>query len=121
MAFSKKNKRRITVGEKQYFWSVTGDDGWINLSVMADVQGGQKIFCAFDYHHISVKMSSGDFHFTVGTNQFIITPYIVRQVIEYALSAGWKPFEKGTDLRLGYLDDKIDLQLETNRADNYKK
>jgi hypothetical protein len=59
--------------------------------------------------------------FTQTTNQFVITPYTVRQVIEYALSTGWKPFEKGRDLTIADMDDKIDLRLDRNRANNFKK
>lgn len=121
MAFSKKNKRNITVDGKKYFWSVKGNDDWISLSVMTDVQGSSRLSCSFGYHQIPIKMNNGDFHFTVLTNQFVITTYTVRQVIEYALSHNWKPFEKGKDLCLGKLDDKIDLRLEINRADNFKK
>lgn len=36
-------------------------------------------------------------------NQFVITPYTVRQVIKYALSQTWKSFDKEKNLFLGSL------------------
>lgn len=120
MAFSKKKKRRITVDEKIYYWSATGGDDWISLSVMADVQGGSRLFCDLEYHQIPVKAKDSEFNAVFLTNQFIITPYTVREVIKYALSQNWKPLEEGADLFLGSLDDKIDLRLDINRADFLK-
>ncbi|MDQ3801528.1 MAG: hypothetical protein M3384_19070 [Acidobacteriota bacterium] len=120
MAFNKKKKRKIVVGEKEYYWSATGDDGWISLCVMTDVQGSPKLLCKFDYHHLPIKSNCGEKDITVRTNQFVITPYTVRQTILYALSIGWKPFEKGKDLDLHHIDDKIDLRLDKNRIVNDK-
>lgn len=122
MAFNKKNKRKITVDENVYYWSATGDDDCIGLCVMTDSQAGSKLFCGFDYHHIPVKSETASgLEYTALTDQFVITPFIVRQVVLYALSQGWKPFEKGVDLKLGAMDDKIDLRLDKNRAHNFKK
>ena len=120
MAFTKKKKRKISVGGKEYFWSVTGNDGWISLTIMADVQGGSRLVCHFDYHQIPIKIEIYPLNTIFLTNQFVITPYTVRQVIEYALTQDWKPFEKGADIFLGSLDDKIDLRLDKNRAENFK-
>lgn len=126
MAFNKKKKRKIVVDGKQYYWSATGGDNCIGLTVMTDIQGSAKLICHFDYHQIPVKGDSFvvdgiELNVTFLTNQFIITSYTVRQVIEYALSQSWKPFEKGEDLFLGSLDDKIDLRLDKNRKNNFKK
>lgn len=126
MAFNKKKKRKIVVDEKEYYWSATGNDGWISLCVMTDVQESPRLFTAFDYHQIPVagepfEIDGKEYKVTFLTNQFVITPYTVRQVIEHALSIGWKPFEKGRDLTIADIDNKIDLRLDRNRADNFKK
>jgi hypothetical protein len=43
--------------------------------------------------------------------QLVITPHIVRQVVEYALKQGWNPSEKGPQLNLRDIEDKLDLRL----------
>ncbi len=118
MAFSRKNKRRITVDGQEYFWSATGTDYGISLRVMAEVQGGQQLSCAFDYHQERVPCASGA---VALTNQFIVTPYIVRQAIEVGLARGWTPLSGGGELRLGYIDDAVDLRLEQNRVDAIRR
>ena len=81
MAFNKQKKRKITVDEKVYYWSATGGDNYIGLSVMADIQGGSKLFCAFEYHQVPIKVENSTIK-AIGLNdQFVITPYIVRQVM----------------------------------------
>jgi hypothetical protein len=121
MAFAKKNKRKITVNNKIYYWSATGNDGWISLNIMPDIEEGSRLNCAFDYHHIYTECEHNGQKITSGSNQFVITPYIVEQAVKYALSIRWKPFEKGEQLNLGHIDDKIDLRLDKNRANNFKK
>ena len=117
MAFTKKQKRKIVVGDQEYYWVATGDDGWINLRVMVDVQGGQQLCCCFDYHQDRVPRGGGVVSLV---NQFVVTPYIVRQAIEYALTQGWTPLTGGGELLLGHIDDKIDLRLDQNRVDTIK-
>lgn len=121
MAFSKKNKRKITVGDKIYYWAATGNDGWIRLCIMTEVQESPRLNCNFEDHHFPINSNIGERKITILANQFVITPYIVRQVIEYVLSIGCKPFEKGTDLDLGHIDDEIDLRLDKNRSINEKE
>ena len=116
MAFSKKKKRKTVVNEKIYYWSATGNDGWISLCVMTETEGGQRLNCKFEYHHLPIESKFG----TILANQFVITPYTIRQTILYALSIGWEPFSKGKDLNLHHIDDKIDLRLDKNRAVNEK-
>ena len=120
MAFSKKKKRKIVVNDNEYYWSATGNDGWISLCVMTEIQGSSRLLCALDYHHIPIESQINGRNVTYLTDQFVITPYTVRQVVEHALSIGWKPFEKGKDLFLGRIDDRIDLRLDKNRANNFK-
>ncbi len=117
MAFNKKKKRKIIVDDKEFFWSATGNDEWIDLYVSSEIKGSPKILCKFEYHHLPVTTSYVD----ILANQFVITPHIVRQVIEYAFSIGWKPFEKGKDLNLLHIDDKINLRLDKNIAINDKE
>ena len=116
MAFNKKKKRKIVVNEKIYYWSATGNDGWISLCIMTEIESSPKLNCKFEYQHLPIESKYGK----ILANQFVITPYTVRQTILYALSIGWNPFEKGKDINLHHVDDKIDLRLAENRAINGK-
>lgn len=105
MAFSKKNKRKIVVRDRIYYWSAVGDNGGISVWVMADLNNSPKIKCRFRYHQ-EVK-ERFETPYGVGCslhNQFVVTPYTVRQVIELALMKGWRPDQKGADIHLGYID-----------------
>ena len=109
MTFSKKKRRKIVVDEKEYFWIATGNDDWIDLCISSEIKGSPKLLTAFDYYYPPIQSTN------ISVNKFVVTPYIVRQVIEYALSVGWKPFEKGQDLGL-QVDDKINLRLEKRES-----
>jgi hypothetical protein len=111
MAISRKNKRRITVDGVQYFYAATGNDGYIHLWVMTEVEGSPRLSAYFEYHHDSAPLTLRDGMTAAHrSNKFVVTPYTVRQVICYALQAGWNPMKRGKDLALGHLDDKIDLR-----------
>lgn len=69
----RKVSRRIIVGNRDYRYMVTGNDGWIDLIVEALPSPGQKCHASFEYEDGSM------------------TPSIVRQVIELALSDGCNP------------------------------
>ena len=115
MMFSKKNKRKIIINGYAYYWSSTGDDSWINLYVMTEVPSSPKLICYFEYHNDQETFEHKGIKGAHLTNQFVITPYIVRQAIEYGLANGWEPFTRGKDLYLGHIDHKIDLRLEQNK------
>lgn len=122
MAFSKKKKRKIVVNDEKYYWSATGNDGWVSLSIMTQIEGSSRLICSFRYHQIPIEQNTNNAsEFTLLTNQFVITPHTVRKVIEYALSKGWNPFDKGDDLNLSCIDDFVDLRFDKNRANNFKK
>ncbi|RDH43040.1 hypothetical protein [Zooshikella ganghwensis] len=116
--FNKKNKRKITVDGKVYYWSATGDDGWINLYIMSDTPSSPKLICYFHYHQDETEFDHDGLKGVTLTNQFVITPYTVKQAIEYGLSQGWEPFKRGKDLRLGHIDDYIDLRLDKNKENS---
>jgi len=112
MALPKKGLRKITVGNFRYAWSATGNDDFISLSIVPFDNEGQLLSTAFGYHAKTVSVShSADGRRTTSTiQQLIITPYIVRQVIEYALLKGWNPRKKGPQLNLP-VEEAIDLRL----------
>jgi hypothetical protein len=111
MALPKKGLRKITVDDLKYAWSVTGNDGCIYLHVIPLEPEGQILAVQFDYHSEEIR-EIRNVHGAKSTlhSHFLITPYIVRQAIQYALSNGWQPQQKGT-FTVRDMDDKIDLRL----------
>jgi hypothetical protein len=107
MALPKKGLRKITVDNVRYAWSATGNDNYIGLIVISLDKEGQVLSTGFDYN----TGVTGYYSFAkqiLDRQPFIITPGIVRQVIEYALLKGWKPLVKGPHF---YLADKGQLIL----------
>jgi hypothetical protein len=107
MALPRKGLRKITVDNVRYAWSATGNDDYIGLIVISLDKEGQVLSTGFDYN----TGVTGYYSFSeqiLDRQPFIITPGIVRQVIEYALLKGWKPLVKGPHF---YLADKGQLIL----------
>lgn len=114
MALPKKGLRKIIVDDFRYGWSATGNDGWISLTVAPLDNEGQILTTSFAYH--SKVIEKGETEDGVKwqklKQQLIITPNIVKQVIEYALKNGWNPIEKAPQFRISHMDDKVDLRIE---------
>ena len=108
MAFPKKGLRKINIDGHDYFWIASGNDGYIDLIICLANGIGQKLFANFDYHSFEIPTEN------YSKQRFSITPHIVRQVIEYGLKHGWTPEKKSADLRLGPLDEKIDIKLNSD-------
>lgn len=106
MALPRKKLRQITVNNKSYGWIASGNDGYINLYIQVlNMQNQVQILTAtFNYHGTYSKINN---QLKVG-HQFVITPYAVKQVIEYALENGWTPAIKKPQMNLGKMDDKVD-------------
>jgi hypothetical protein len=113
MALPNKGLRKITIGKSRFAWSATGNDGWISLTIAPLNNLGQLVTTAFSYHSkaTSITQTLDGRQIIHAKQQLIITPYIVRQVIEYALQEGWNPQEKGPQFVLHNMEGKIDLRL----------
>lgn len=113
MTLPKKGLRNITVNNVKYAWNVTGNDGSIGLSIIPVKHQQRMITAGFSYHSKLINeqvLSSGD-KVQSFKQQLIITGYIVRQVILYAIQTGWDPMGNVTVLNLGAMDDKVDLRI----------
>lgn len=77
MGLAKKGSRRIVVGAIPYRWVVSPDDGFLILVVELVEKPGQRLEAFFSY------------------NPKAMTPGSVRQIIEFALTRGWKPQQRG--------------------------
>ena len=114
MTFPRSKRRTIVVDGHSISWVASGDSGFIQLRLMLTVGAGQRLSCQFGYHQRlnSVLDREGQ----MATDQFVVTPYIVRQVASFGFANGWRPLETGRELRLGFMDDKVDLRLGENMA-----
>ncbi|MBC9933035.1 hypothetical protein [Chitinophaga qingshengii] len=112
MTLPKKGHRKITVEGKKYVWNVTGNDGWLSLCVVPMKQQGNLLTANFSYHSVPVGTTKDGEQVHYLKQGLIITGYVVRQVILYALNAGWQPLVKGCLLNLVDIEQHIDLRLE---------
>lgn len=114
MTLPKKGLRKITVENIKYAWSVIGNDGWIGLSVIPLKVQNNLLTASFDYHSRAIERTVTNVvpEVIALRQQLVITAYIARQVILYALSVGWEPNVKGAILNLGGMDDKVDLRCQ---------
>ena len=106
MALPKKSIRKINIYGQDYSWIASGNDDFINLIISSSNGLGQKLLTQFDYHSFQSPTDN------CLRQRLSITPSLVRQVIEYGLNQGWTPGKRARDLRLGFLDDKIDIKLK---------
>jgi hypothetical protein len=114
MGLPKKGSRRILINETNYRYIITGNDGYIDLIIEQDDCQGQRLTVSFDYHHEKEQKESelGEKYTSLTqTNQ--ITPVVVKQSIEYGIDNGWTPNQKGKEIRINFIDDKVKLNLKT--------
>jgi len=100
MGIPNKRSRRIVVDEQNYRYIITGNDGYIDLILESDEVDGQRLTVSFNYNPDEVW----------GKQTAQITPSVVKQVINYGLKNEWTPTEKGKEIRVGYIDEKIKLK-----------
>ncbi|MFK8008058.1 MAG: hypothetical protein AB8H03_16995 [Saprospiraceae bacterium] len=111
MSLPKKGSRKINVENITYLWKVKSNGERINLTI-APLKNGQKILSSFDFD--TENIGSNAFNFP-----FVITPYVTREVILFALENGYSSNEKSKEMNLGNLTKKIKLNLSGAR--NTKK
>lgn len=96
MALPKKKSRIITVNSISYRWLSSGSDEGVNVYVELADNPGQMLCNRFEYEYDK------------NDNRIGITPAHIKNLIEMALSAGWKPEENGPDLPMYKVYQKID-------------
>lgn len=86
---------------------------------MADEKTHSRLFCDLSYKELHIYfwelVKEEDFYKDKGLwiTPGILTPFVVRQIIDLAIGAGWKPFEKGKDFILNNIEHKIDINFWT--------
>ncbi|MCW3464740.1 hypothetical protein [Chitinophaga nivalis] len=85
----------------------------MSLSIVPLKQPDSLLTTVFDYYSLPVEtnVTADGQIITTLKQKREITGYIVRQVILYALAAGWEPQVKRSVWRLSSVGDKIDLRL----------
>jgi len=101
MALPKKGSRKIKVATIDYLWMVKDNGKQINL-IISPIENGAKILTSFNYN--------------LGPALFIVKPYIVKEVILYAIKKGYSPTKKSKELNLGYILEKPDFKLLADRS-----
>ncbi len=107
MALPKKGSRGIKVNNADYRWMASKNPRNINL-IIAPEDNGKKILASFDYN--TEKADS-----TASSNPFIITPYVTREVILFALNNGYSSIQAKADLNLGNISRTLKLDLSGAR------
>jgi hypothetical protein len=101
-----KGSQRIKVQAEEYRWRATGNDGYISIGIWPVSNIGPFICGFFQYHDTSVK--NHDDGYTSARDQIVITPRLIRRIIEHAITAhAYDPNKKGKELSLGAVEELI--------------
>ena len=100
MSLSIRKSRKIVVGTDEYRWSPSQDSGYMVLTVQHASGDGRKIEVIISDDR-NVVIENGSYSIEVGSsNKLMITPKLVRKVIEDSRRLGWIPTENGKTLEL---------------------
>lgn len=103
---SQKGSRRIVVGDVEYRWRATGDDGYISIGIWPTNNIGSFIQGNLGYHETWID--NGDGSWSSAGNQIVITNRIIRRIIEHATAThGYDPRVRGKQLNLRVLDGVV--------------
>jgi len=127
MTLSKKNKRKITVGGNIFYWLYKVQDDSLRLIVMTDEKTHSRLICDLKYENLWLYFRElvkddkfYDDKFLIIT-EGILTPWVVRQIIDIGLQSGWNAFTKGKDFVIKEIEDKIDINFWTETTAEERK
>ena len=116
MARNSKGSHRIVVGDIEYRWRATGNDGWISVNIWPADGVGPLINTSFGYHETMDQVSES--HWTSRGDQIIVTNRLVRRVIELAISDySYLPTENGPQLQIRQIESQIDWDDAVRASD----
>lgn len=111
MSLSKRKSRKIVVDDLEYRWSPSQDSGYMVLTVQHVSGRGMKIE-TFISDGKNIVIENGSYSIEVGSvDKLIITPGLVRKVIQDARLMGWNPLENGKPLMLRLNENEMKLQV----------
>jgi hypothetical protein len=90
VTLARKGSRKLALDEHEYRWAVSGDDGYLVLVIESATNHGQRLEAVFKYHN-EVPDASG--FLRMAGQLRVITPEVVRSVIQLALERGWRPLQ----------------------------
>lgn len=93
MGLARKGSRTIRVGDTEYRWVVSPDDGFMRIVIETATEPGQRVSIQVGYGD-----KQGPLGVTVPTER--ITPALIARLIREAPALGWTPAETGTELFL---------------------
>lgn len=103
---SQKGSRKIVIGDVEFRWRATGDDGYISIGIWPTNNVGPFIRGNLCYHETWID--NGDGSYSSAGNQIVVTSRIIRRIIEHAVSVcGYHPQVRGKELNLQVLDDVV--------------
>ena len=117
MAFSKKNKRKITVGENVFYWLYKYQEDSLRLIVMSEEKTHSRLICDFKDKALSqhfrelVKDDESYNDKMLIITPSVLTPWVVRQIIDCGMTHGWKPFTKNKDFIVSGMENLIDFDF----------
>ena len=121
MAISKRNKRKIVVGQNVFYWIHKFHKEFLRLTIMTDEKSNSRLICDFKaldpWLHFKEIL---DGRIDPAETLLVIKPHLVNQVINIALKSGWKPFEKGGDFFLKDIEQKININFGNETIENLK-
>lgn len=111
MAVNNKGSRKIVIENIEYRWSVTGNDGFISVTIW-NSESNSKVTGMFDYHTEMQRQENGSY--TISKGQIIITNRVIRNIIEHVTPKELLKINNYIDL--GKLEEIYDVN-EALRAD----
>lgn len=120
MSISKKHKRKITVGKDIFYRISDFQSDSLRLTIMTEEKSNSRLICVFDYKNFWLYFKDILEGKDIKIQSWNLTPKIVRQVIDLAVSEGWKPFEKGKEFVIHNIEDRINLNESPPQASERK-
>lgn len=110
VAISKKNSRKINVDNNEFRWSPSQDSGYMVLTIQHGSGQGRKIEVIVSDDK-NVIIENGNYTIEVGSmGKLMITPSLVRKIIQDARHLGWIPLDNGKPLQLRLDNERMELE-----------
>jgi len=83
MAVSKRGSRKIIVGNIEFCWKATGNDGWISVVIWPADSDITRLVGTFEYHSEFEEKENDKGYYSRTKGQIIITNRVIRKIIEH--------------------------------------